>query len=274
MRRREFVSFLAGAVATWPLSVRAQQTAIPVIGYFSSRSVDAEAALRTPILKELADAGFVVGQNVLVEYRFADGHHDKLQGLAADLVRQQASDSGRHRQAFRAGGESSNFNDPDRFHHRRRSRPAGVGQKSQPSRWQRHRPRYFYDPIRPKRLGLIRELLGRPGLIAFVVDSNNTSSPQQVEEMQSAAKALGQALLVSAPEPNARWTSIRSHGTTKGQCSFVRGDDFFQVVSARLIALAAQHKIPACYEWRDPVAAGGLMNYNADRDEVGRQIGN
>jgi putative ABC transport system substrate-binding protein len=101
MRRREFVRFLAGAVATWPLSVRAQQTAIPVIGYFSSRSVDAEAALRTPILKELADAGFVVGQNVLIEYRFAEGHHDKLQGLSADLV-----------------GEGSNFDDPDRFHHR------------------------------------------------------------------------------------------------------------------------------------------------------------
>ncbi|MGC1916360.1 MAG: ABC transporter substrate binding protein, partial [Pseudolabrys sp.] len=78
-------------MATWPLSVRAQRTAIPVIGYFSSRSVDAEAALRTPILKELADAGFVVGQNVLVEYRFADGHHDKLQILAADLVRRQVS---------------------------------------------------------------------------------------------------------------------------------------------------------------------------------------
>ena len=164
-------------MATWPLSVRAQRTAIPVIGYFSSRSVDAEAALRTPILKELADAGFVVGQNVLVEYRFADGHHDKLQILAADLVRRQVSvlvatdrPSGLAAKAatstilivFTTGDD--------------RVRLGLVKSLSHPS-GNATGVVLFTTQLGSKRLGLIRELLVKPGLIAFVVDSNNTSSP-------------------------------------------------------------------------------------------------
>lgn len=90
MRRREFVTFFGVAIA-WPFAADAQKTAIPVIGYISSRSAETEAALRTPFLKRLADAGFVVGQNVLVEYRFAEGKYDQLKGLAADLVRRQIS---------------------------------------------------------------------------------------------------------------------------------------------------------------------------------------
>jgi putative ABC transport system substrate-binding protein len=90
MRRRGFITFLGGAIA-WPFAADAQKTAIPVIGYFSSRSAETEAALRTPFLKGLADAGFVVGKNVLVEYRFAEGQYDQLKELAADLVRRQIS---------------------------------------------------------------------------------------------------------------------------------------------------------------------------------------
>ena len=90
MRRRGFITFLGGAIA-WPFAADAQKTAVPVIGYFSSRPAETEAALRTPFLKGLADAGFAVGQNVLVEYRFADGQRYQLKGLAAELVRRQVS---------------------------------------------------------------------------------------------------------------------------------------------------------------------------------------
>ncbi|MFZ0346593.1 MAG: ABC transporter substrate binding protein [Pseudolabrys sp.] len=155
------------------------------------RSCHAEAALRTPILKELADAGFVVGQNVLVEYRFADGHHDKLQILAADLVRRQVSvlvatdrPSGLAAKAatstiplvFTTGDDPVRLGLVKSLSH-----PSGNATGVV----------LFTTQLGSKRLGLIRELLVKPGLIAFVVDSNNTSSPQQVEEMQTAAKALG-----------------------------------------------------------------------------------
>ena len=90
MRRRDLLKVFAGGVATWPLAVHAQKT-VPVIGYLSGRSPDTEAALRTPFLKGLEAAGFVVGRDVLIEYRFAEGSHDRLRGLAAELVRRPVS---------------------------------------------------------------------------------------------------------------------------------------------------------------------------------------
>jgi putative ABC transport system substrate-binding protein len=89
MKRREIITFLGGAIA-WPLAARAQNR-VPVIGYFSSRTPDTKAAVRTPFLKALAAAGFVVGRDVLIEYRFSEGSHEKLRGLATDLVRRPVS---------------------------------------------------------------------------------------------------------------------------------------------------------------------------------------
>src|SRR5712671_3913821 len=91
MRRREFISLLGGAAAAWPLAARAQQPAMPVIGYFSGRSPDAEAPLRVPFLKALADSGFTVGRNVAIEYRFSEGQDERLPELAAELVRRQVT---------------------------------------------------------------------------------------------------------------------------------------------------------------------------------------
>ena len=132
----------------------------------------------------------------------------------------------------------------------------------------------FTSNLGPKRLGLTRDLFAKPGLIAFVVDSNNTSSPQQVEEMQSAAKALGQPLLVLRVGTERELDEVFATMAQQKVSAVLYGTGtFFQVISARLIALAAQYKIPACYEWRDPVVEGGLMSYNTDRDEFARQLG-
>src|SRR5262249_22410935 len=132
----------------------------------------------------------------------------------------------------------------------------------------------FTSNLGPKRLGLTRDLFAKPGLIAFVVDSNNTSSPQQVEEMQSAAKAMGQPLLVLRAGTERELDEVFATMAQQKVSAVLYGTaTFFQVVSARLIALAAQYKIPACYEWRDPVVDGGLMSYNTDRDEFARQLG-
>jgi putative ABC transport system substrate-binding protein len=118
MRRREFIE-LVGAATTWPFAAHAQKTTIPVIGYLSARSAGTETALRTPFLKALAEGGFVAGRDVLVEYRFAEGHEDQLQGLAADLVRRPVS--------MLVAAE----------------RPS---QKRQPSRGKRYRCPYLHNP--------------------------------------------------------------------------------------------------------------------------------
>ena len=195
MRRREFIALLGGAAA-WPLAARAQQNAMPVIGYFSGRSPDAEAPLRVPFLKALEESGFAVGRNVAIEYRFAEGRDERLPALAAELVRRQvamlvATDRPSALAAkaatatipivFTSGldpvqiGLVASFNRPG-------GNATGVS--------------LLTTELGPKRLGIMRELLPKPGTIAFVVNPNNTTTPFQIREMQAAAQSVGQPLLV------------------------------------------------------------------------------
>lgn len=273
MRRREFVTFLGGAIA-WPFAADAQKTAIPVIGYISSRSAETEAALRTPFLKGLANAGFVVGQNVLVEYRFAEGQYDQLKGLAADLVRRQISVLVATDRFAAGAAKTATSTIPLVFATGEDPVRLGLVKSLRHPSGNATGVYVFTSNLGPKRLGLTRDLFAKPGLIAFVVDSNNTSSPQQVEEMQSAAKELGQPLLVLRAGTERELDEVFPTMAQQKVSAVLYGTaTFFQVISARLIALAAQYKIPACYEWRDPVVEGGLMSYNTDRDEFARQLG-
>jgi len=274
MRRRDFIKIIGSAATTWPFVAHAQKTTIPVIGYLSARSAGAETALRTPFLKALAEGGFVAGRDVLVEYRFAAGHEDQLRELAADLVRRPVSMlvAAERPSALAAKAATSTIpivfstgDDPVRLGLVKSvSHPGGNATGVH----------IFTTQLGPKRLSLVRDLLAKPGLIAFVVDSNNTSSPRQIEEIQSAAKTLGQPILVLWVGAERELDNVFSTMTQQKVSAVLYGATaFFQIVSARLIALAAQHKIPACYEWRDAVVEGGLMSYNVNRDEIGRQVG-
>jgi len=273
MRRRDLLKVFAGGMATWPLEVHAQKT-VPVIGYLSSRSPDVEGALRTPFLKALEAAGFVVGRDVLIEYRFSDGRQDLLRELAIDLVRRSVSVLVATDRPSAVAAKTATSTIPTVF--TSGDDPVHLGLVKSLSHPGGNATGFhiFTTQLGPKRLGLVRDLLPGPGLIAFVVDSNNASSSQQVEEMQSAAKALGQPLLVFRVGSESELDDVFSAMVQQKVSAVLYGAaTFFQVVSAHLIALAAQHKIPACYEWRDPVVEGGLMSYNADRDEIGRQLG-
>jgi len=195
MNRREFIA-LAGGVAAWSFAVRAQQPAIPVIGYFSSRSPDAEAPIRVPFLKALEDSGFATGHNIAIEYRFAEGQDERLPELAAELVGRQvamlvATDRPSATAAkgatatipivFTSGfdpvqmGFAVSFNRPG-------GNATGVS--------------LLTGELGPKRLALVRELLPKPGTIAFVVNKNSAMTPFQVQEMEAAAQAVGQQLVV------------------------------------------------------------------------------
>jgi putative ABC transport system substrate-binding protein len=132
----------------------------------------------------------------------------------------------------------------------------------------------FTNQLGPKRLELLREILPRPGVIAFVVNPNNESTPLQVATMESAAKAMGQPIVVvragTEDEVEAAFAAMQQRqlaGIVYGATTF------YQVITERLVALAARHRIPAAYEWGDAVAAGGLMSYATDRVEIGRQMG-
>jgi putative ABC transport system substrate-binding protein len=274
MKRREFITLLGGTVIAWPLAARAQRQAVPVIGYFSGRSPEAEAPLRVPFLKALETSGFTVGSNVAIEYRFAEGQDDLLPLLAAELVRRQvamlvATDRP-SAQAAKAATETipivftSGFDPVQLGLVASINRPGGNATGVS----------LFTTELGPKRLGLLRELLPDPGTIAFVVNPNNALTPLQAKEMQAAAQAVGQPLLVVSVGTEEQADKAFASMAERKVAAILYGTTlFFQVISERLVALAARYRIPALYEWREFVTAGGLMSYSTDRTEVGREAG-
>ena len=276
MRRREFISLVGGAAAAWPLAARAQQPAMPVIGYLSGRSPDAEGPLRTPLLAALVEAGFVVGRNVAIEYRYAEGFDERLPMLASDLVRRSVTLLVATANSSALAAKAATATIPILF---------GVGLDPVQTGLvaSLNRPggnatgvSVFTSELGPKRLGLLRELMPKPGLIAFVIDPNNTAStPTQVERLQVAARSVGQPLLVIPAGTEAQVDEAFEAMARRDIAGIVFGASvFFQVFSDKIIALAAKHAIPAVYEWREFVTAGGLMSYSTNRTEIGRQMGN
>jgi putative ABC transport system substrate-binding protein len=274
MRRRDFITGLAaGAVLTWPGVARGQQT-LPVIGYLSGRSSDAEAALRTPFLKTLGEAGLVIDRNLAIDYRYSEGRDDRLPMLAAELVRRQVAVLVATDRPSALVAKAAAITTPIVFHSgadpvreglvRSLNRPGGNATGVF----------VFNNELGPKRLDLLREILPRPGVIAFVVHPNSTSTPLQLEEMQAAARARAQPLLVlTAGTEREVDDAFATMAQQKVRAIVFGASVFYQVITDRLVALTAHHAIPALYEWREFVVAGGLMSYNASRAESGRQIG-
>jgi putative tryptophan/tyrosine transport system substrate-binding protein len=274
LKRREFVTLLGGAAAAWPLAAYAQQPSMPVIGYFSGRSPEAEAPIRVPFLKALEGSGFAVERNIAIEYRFAEGQDGRLPVLAAELVRRQvamlvATDRPSALAAkaatrtipivFTSGSDPvqsglvASFNRPG-------GNATGVS--------------LFTAELGPKRLGLLRELLPKPGTIAFAVSAHSAATPYQIQEMQAAAQAVGQPLLVVSVGTEEEVDKAFATMAERKVVAILYGAAlFFQVISARLVALAAHYRIPALYEWREFVTAGGLMSYSTDRNEFAREAG-
>jgi putative tryptophan/tyrosine transport system substrate-binding protein len=273
MRRREFIA-LAGGVTAWSFAVRAQQPAIPVIGYVSSRSTDAEAPIRVPFLKALEASGLAAGRNIAIEYRFAEGQDERLPELAAEFVHRRvamlvATDRPSATAAkgatatipivFTIGFDPVQFGLAASF-----NRPGGNATGVS----------LLTGELGPKRLALVRELWPKPGTIAFVVNKNSATTPFQVQEMQAAAQAVGQPLLVVSVGTEEEIDQAFAMMAERNVAAIIYAANlFFQVIRERLIALAARYRIPALYEWRTFVTAGGLISYGTDLDEIGREAG-
>jgi putative ABC transport system substrate-binding protein len=273
-RRREFIRLLGGAAA-WPLAARAQQApTMPVIGYFSGRSPDAEAPIRVPFLKALEETGFAPGRNVAVEYRFAEGQDDRLPLLAADLVRREVAMLVATDRPSALAARAATATIPIVF--TVGLDPVQLGLVASFSRPGTNATGVSILTVElgPKRLGLLRELLPKPGAIAFIVNANAGTTPFQIQEMQAAAQAIGQPLLVVSVGTEEDVDRAFATMAERNVAAVMYGATlFFQVISERLVALAARYRIPALYEWREFVTTGGLMSYSTDRNEVGREAG-
>jgi len=274
IRRRDFISLLGGA-ATWPLAARGQQSAFPVVGYLHTGRPDAFERAITFFRKGLKESGYVEGQNVTIEYRWAEGRVDRLPALAADLVRRQVAvlvSQGGITAAVAAKAATTTI--PIVFSSG--ADPVASGLVSSLSRPGGNATgvSLLTGALGSKRLEIMHEVVPTADVIAAVVNPNNASIREQLKDLQEGASARAVQLKIfnasSAGEIDAAFAAIAQadiHALVLGS------DPFFLDQSHQLVALAARHKIAAIYEWRDYVEAGGLMSYGTSLAEAYGQVG-
>ena len=264
MRRREFITLVASAAA-WPLTARAQQPPMPVVGFLSGRSLASDSHLVATFSRALNEAGYVIGQNVVIEFRWADGQLNRLPELAAELIERKvtvlfagASDAaaGALRVAAAivpvviatgsdpvAAGLVASFNRPG-------GNLTGVT--------------VFSVALELKRLELLRELISPTPLIALLVNPNNLSATAARRELNDATRRIGQDVVVLEAGTEGEFEAAFATLTQRSAGALVVSDDaLFANRRSVLAALAARHSVPAIYGRRDFAEAGGLISYGA-----------
>jgi putative tryptophan/tyrosine transport system substrate-binding protein len=272
MKRREFIALVGGAAA-WPLPVRAQQ-AMQVVGFLDSSSADEYAPFLAAFRAGLGEAGFVEGYNVAVEYRWANGHYDRLPALASELVRRPVAvlvatgiTAARAAKAatstipivFNTGGDPVKFGLVAQL-----NRPGGnvTGVAS------------LGKMLVAKRFELLRELVPKAEAIAFLVNPNNAVADLDTSDAQSAAAAVGQELIVvKAGDESEIDAAFAVIARERGGGLLQQLDPFLQSRRDQLVALAARYRLPAIYERRDFAVAGGLVSYGTSLRDALRLVG-
>jgi putative ABC transport system substrate-binding protein len=273
MKRRAFITLLGGAAAAWPLAARAQQAAMPVIGFLGGVSpTDTTRALR----QGLQETGYVEGENVAIEYRWAENQLDRLPALAADLVRKRVAvivATGGTAPAVAAKAATTTipivFTVPED--------PVQLGLVASLSRPGGNLTgvNLFVGELVPKRLELLRELVPAMTRVAVLVNPAYPARAElQVREAESAGRAMGLQIQIfragSGPEINTVFASLARE---RPDALFVNPDPFFVARRVQLATLAARHAIPTSFSTRDPVDVGGLMSYGTNILDAYRQAG-
>ncbi len=260
MKRRSFITLIGGAAAAWPLAVRAQQPAMPVIGFLNSASRDRYAD--RAFLQGLRETGYAEGRNVAIEYRWAEGKYDRLPALAVELVHRQVTVIAATDGPSARAAQAATTTIPTVF--RIANDPVEIGLVASLNRPGGNLTGVttLNVAVGPKRLELLHELLPAATKIAVLVNPTNPSAEMQTRGLQAAARVLGRKLHVlhasTGPEIDTAFESLvelRAGGLV------ILTDAFFSIRSEQLAALAVHHAIPTSYQFREFAAAGGLMAY-------------
>jgi putative tryptophan/tyrosine transport system substrate-binding protein len=277
MRRRAFITLLGGAAVLWPLGARAQQKAMPVIGYLGVTS--APSSPNQPFLaafrQGLSETGYVEGQNLAMDYRWAEGHYDRLPALAADFVRRKIDVIVPAGQAAALAAKTATSTIPIVFIGV--GDPVGVGLVSSLARPGGNLTGFsnLATELNPKRLELLSELVSQAKVIALLVNPNQPTTERVIREVEEAAHAKGVQLLPilkagTESEIDAAFaTLVELHAGAL----FLGGDPFFFSRREQFLALASRHAVPAIYTWREFTAAGGLISYGVRATDSFRQAG-
>jgi len=276
MRRREFIRLFGGVAATWPLTVRAQQSTMPVIGFLSNASSELYANRLRPFRQGLKEAGYVEGQNVAIEYRWAEGENSRLSALAAELIDRHVTvlvAAGGTPAALAAKAVTSiipivfaTASDPVKIGLvASLNRPSGnvTGVTS------------LNIEVGPKRLELLRELIPKATTIALLVNPTSSRITESYSRaMEAAASALGLKLHVLQASTDSDFDKVFADlAQSRADALAISPDVFFTTRVEQIAALSLRHKVPTIYEYRPFVAAGGLMSYGSDETEYYHLVG-
>ena len=273
MRRREFIWLLGGGAVAWPLAARAQQPAVPVVGFLRSTTAAGSVHLVAAFRQGLNEAGFIEGQNVAIEYRFADDRLDRLPGLAGDLVRRPVAAIVANSLAADAA-KAATATTPIVF-------VTGVDPIRTGLVASLNRPGgnvtgvvFTNIDLAAKQLGLLHELVPKAAVIAMLQDPNRSEADVVMRELEAADRAIGrQILFVKAAgerDFNAAFATMVQAGAG---ALLVGGGPVYLSQRRQLVALAARHALPAVYILREFVEAGGLMSYGSSITDAYRKVG-
>jgi putative tryptophan/tyrosine transport system substrate-binding protein len=273
-RRKFLATLLGGAAAAWPLAARAQQPAMPVIGFLNAASPDLFAHIVHAFRLGLNEMGYVEGRNVAVEYRWAEGNYDRLSVLASDLARRQVAVIVAMGAPVVVAAKAATSTIPIVFGSgvdpvqaglvASLSRPGGnvTGVTS------------MNAEIEAKRLGLLIELLPKATRLALLINPNNPIAEATVKDAQASAAAIGQQLEILAASTNREIDAAFASLVQKRADALLIGPDvFFTNRRVQLATLTVRHGIPAVYAFREFAEAGGLMSYGTSNTERDRQVG-
>ena len=264
---------LPGAAAAWPLSLRAQQKAMPVIGYLNYGR-PGPSVFVTAFQQGLGETGYVEGQNVVIEYRIAEGGYDRLPALAADLVGRKVDVIAAAGPPSALAAKSATSTIPIVF--MGVGDPVAIGLVASLSRPGGNLTGFSILTVEvlPKLVELLSELVPEARVMALLVNPNNPNTPSNIRDAQEAARAKGVQLQVvtaaTEPEIEAAFTSlVRLQAGTL----IVAGDGLFSVQREQLVALASRHAVPAIYVFREFAVSGGLISYGASITDSFRRSG-
>jgi putative ABC transport system substrate-binding protein len=273
-RRRQFLTLLSSAAAAWPLAARAQQS-MPVIGFMSARSPEDSVHLLEAFRRGLKEGGFVEGQNVVIEFRWARGEYDRLPEMAADLVSRRVS------VLTAVGGDPS----PRAAKRATSTIPIVFGIGGDPVRdglvESFNRPggnvtgvTLMTNLMESKRFGLLRDLVPDAQLVGALLNPSFAPSARQSQQIEEAARSIGQRLIVAKAstdeELDAAFTALVRE---RADALLVAADPYFDTRRDRIVGFAQRQRLPAIYHFREYVLAGGLLSYGISLTDAYRQFG-
>ena len=274
MKRRDFITLLGGAAAAWPLAARAQQPAMPVIGFLNAASPDTNADRLRRFHQGLKDTGYVEGENVAIEYRWAQGQLDRLPALAAELVRRQVAVIAAFGDIAAVAAKTATTAIPIVFGVSENPVKAGLVASLNRPGSNATGINFLGAELGSKQLGLLHELVPAAVRVGLLVNPRVPQTETVTRDVAAAASAIGlQIDVVEASESREIEAAFRTLVRNRADALVIGADPFFASRRLQLATLATRHAIPAIFNIREYAEAGGLMSYGTSLIETYRQVG-